>query len=67
MKIDIIGADKVGATIATLLESCRFCSRVVHADLRATVNLRSLKNSSLHRGHGGSIREYGGSETRLDS
>jgi saccharopine dehydrogenase-like NADP-dependent oxidoreductase len=45
MKIGIVGAGKVGATIATLLESCRFCRGVVLADARANVDLAGLKKS----------------------
>ena len=49
MKIGIIGAGKVGATIATLLESCRFCKSVTLADARSDVDLRGLKKSRLKR------------------
>ncbi len=49
LKIGIIGAGKVGATIATLLESCRFCSGVRLADSRAKVDLRGLKKSKLRQ------------------
>lgn len=49
LKIGIIGAGKVGATIATLLESCRFCSGVLLADSRDKVDLRGLKKSKLRQ------------------
>lgn len=49
MKIGIIGAGKVGATIATLLESCPFCTGVVLADARAGVDLSGLKKSRFRR------------------
>ncbi|MDB6167514.1 MAG: Saccharopine dehydrogenase, NADP-dependent [Verrucomicrobia bacterium] len=49
MKIGIIGAGKVGATIATLLESCRFCRSVTLADARADVDLRGLRKSKLEQ------------------
>jgi len=45
MKIGIIGAGKIGGTIATLLESCRFCRRVALADTRRDIDLRGLKKS----------------------
>jgi saccharopine dehydrogenase-like NADP-dependent oxidoreductase len=47
MKIGIVGAGKVGATIATLLESCKFCKSVALADTRANVPLAGLKKSRL--------------------
>ncbi len=47
MKIGIIGAGKVGGTIATLLESCRFCRRVVLADTRAGIDLHGLKKAKF--------------------
>jgi len=47
MKIGIVGAGKVGATIATLLESCRFCKSVALADTRADIDLTGLKKSRL--------------------
>jgi saccharopine dehydrogenase-like NADP-dependent oxidoreductase len=49
MKIGIIGAGKVGATIATLLESCKFCKSVVLADARANIDLRGLKKSRFQQ------------------
>ena len=45
MKIGIIGAGKVGGTIATLLESCKFCRSVALADTRANIDLKGLKKS----------------------
>lgn len=49
MKIGIVGAGKVGATIATLLESCKFCTGVILADTRAGVDLAGLKKSRFRR------------------
>ncbi|MBS0664206.1 MAG: saccharopine dehydrogenase NADP-binding domain-containing protein [Verrucomicrobia bacterium] len=49
MKIGIIGAGKVGATIATLLETCRFCRSVVLADARTDVNIRGLRKARLRQ------------------
>jgi saccharopine dehydrogenase-like NADP-dependent oxidoreductase len=49
MKIGIVGAGKVGATIATLLESCKFCRSVVLADVRAGVDLAGLRKSKFAR------------------
>jgi saccharopine dehydrogenase-like NADP-dependent oxidoreductase len=45
MKIGIIGAGKVGGTIATLLESCRFCTGVALADTRSNIDLTGLRKS----------------------
>jgi len=45
MKIGIIGAGKVGGTIATLLESCTFCRSVALADLRPAIDLKGLRKS----------------------
>ncbi len=45
MKIGIVGAGKIGATIATLLESCKFCTGVVLADARTNIDLKGLKKS----------------------
>ena len=47
MKIGIVGAGKVGGTIATLLESCKFCKSVALADARANIDLTGLKKSKL--------------------
>jgi|UniRef100_UPI00404B93FA saccharopine dehydrogenase-like NADP-dependent oxidoreductase len=47
MKIGIIGAGKVGTTIATLLESCKFCKSVTLVDSRADIDLKGLKKSKL--------------------
>jgi saccharopine dehydrogenase-like NADP-dependent oxidoreductase len=49
MKIGIIGAGKVGATIATLLESCDFCEAVALADARTNVKIAGLKKASAVR------------------
>ena len=49
MKIGIIGSGKVGATIATLLETCRFCRGVTLADVRTDVNLRGLAKAKLRQ------------------
>jgi saccharopine dehydrogenase-like NADP-dependent oxidoreductase len=45
MKIGIIGAGKIGGTIATLLESSKFCRGVALADVRSNIDLRGLKKS----------------------
>ncbi len=45
MKIGIIGAGKVGGTIATLLESCKFCGSVALGDVRANIDLKGLRKS----------------------
>jgi saccharopine dehydrogenase-like NADP-dependent oxidoreductase len=45
MKIGIVGAGKVGGTIATLLESCPFCRRVALADARPGVELQGLRKA----------------------
>lgn len=47
MKIGIIGAGKVGATIATLLESCKFCKAVTLADARGNIDLAGLRKAKL--------------------
>ena len=47
MKIGIIGAGKVGGTIATLLESCAFCKSVSLADARANIDLTGLTKSKF--------------------
>jgi saccharopine dehydrogenase-like NADP-dependent oxidoreductase len=49
MKIGIIGAGKVGGTIATLLESCKFCKNVALADVRQGIDLRGLKKTRFAR------------------
>jgi saccharopine dehydrogenase-like NADP-dependent oxidoreductase len=49
MKIGIIGAGKVGATIATLLESCKFCRGIVLADARPNIDLHGLRKTKLRR------------------
>ena len=49
MRIGIIGAGKVGATIATLLEACEFCTGVSLADARADVKIDGLKKSAARR------------------
>ena len=47
MKIGIVGAGKVGGTIATLLESCKFCKSVALANVRANIDLSGLKKSKF--------------------
>ncbi len=49
MKIGIVGAGKVGATIATLLESCKFCQSVTLADTRSSIDLKGLKKSKFRQ------------------
>jgi saccharopine dehydrogenase-like NADP-dependent oxidoreductase len=46
MKTGIIGAGKVGVTIATLLESCEFCEAVLLGDTRRDVKLGALRKAS---------------------
>ncbi|MBI2814051.1 MAG: saccharopine dehydrogenase NADP-binding domain-containing protein [Opitutae bacterium] len=47
MKIGIVGAGKIGGTIATLLESSKFCKSVALADVRANIDLTGLKKSKF--------------------
>jgi saccharopine dehydrogenase-like NADP-dependent oxidoreductase len=49
MKIGIIGAGKVGVTIATLLESCEFCDAVLLGDTRPDLRLQGLEKSTVKR------------------
>ena len=49
MKIGIIGAGKVGGTIATLLESCAFCDAVALGDARPNLKLTGLRKATAHR------------------
>jgi len=49
MKIAIIGAGKVGTTIATLLESCKFCKSVTLVDTRTGIDLKGLRKAKLVR------------------
>ncbi|HVZ63136.1 MAG TPA: saccharopine dehydrogenase NADP-binding domain-containing protein [Lacunisphaera sp.] len=49
MKIGIIGAGKVGGTIATLLESCSFCKTVALADSRPAADLSGLRKARFVR------------------
>jgi saccharopine dehydrogenase-like NADP-dependent oxidoreductase len=50
MKIGIIGAGKVGATIATLLESCDFCRTILLGDARADhLRARTLRKAAVKR------------------
>jgi saccharopine dehydrogenase-like NADP-dependent oxidoreductase len=49
MKIGIVGAGKVGGTIATLLESCKFCTGVVLADARSNIDLKGLRKSRFQQ------------------
>src|ERR1700751_6356482 len=46
MRIGIIGAGKIGGSIAALLETCAFCSEVRLADNRPLDSLQSLPKSS---------------------
>ncbi len=46
MKIGILGAGKIGATIATLLESCEFCTAVTLGDERSNLKLGALRKAS---------------------
>ncbi|HUQ52398.1 MAG TPA: saccharopine dehydrogenase C-terminal domain-containing protein [Gammaproteobacteria bacterium] len=49
MTIGIVGAGKIGATIATLLESCTFCDAVALADVRAELKIGGLAKASATR------------------
>ncbi|MEJ1973378.1 MAG: saccharopine dehydrogenase NADP-binding domain-containing protein [Lacunisphaera sp.] len=49
MKIGIVGAGKVGGTIATLLESCKFCRSVALADAREGIDLTGLRKAKFVR------------------
>lgn len=49
MRIGVVGAGKVGATIATLLESAKFCSGVLLADSRPGVDLAGLRKSKFRQ------------------
>jgi saccharopine dehydrogenase-like NADP-dependent oxidoreductase len=46
MAIGIVGAGKIGATIATLLESCPFCGAVTLADVRTELKIDGLRKAS---------------------
>jgi saccharopine dehydrogenase-like NADP-dependent oxidoreductase len=49
MSIGVIGAGKIGATIAALLESCSFCSAVALADVRTGAKIGGLGKASASR------------------
>ena len=49
MRIGIIGGGKVGATIATLLESCAFCTAVSLGDVRTELKLAGLNKTTARR------------------
>jgi saccharopine dehydrogenase-like NADP-dependent oxidoreductase len=49
MTIGVVGAGKIGATIAALLESCAFCDAVALADVRAGVKIGGLEKASVKR------------------
>ena len=49
MTIGVVGAGKIGATIAALLESCAFCDAVALADVRSGVNVDGLGKTSVSR------------------
>lgn len=49
MTIGVVGAGKIGATIAALLESCEFCAAVALADVRGGVNVDGLGKASVRR------------------
>jgi saccharopine dehydrogenase-like NADP-dependent oxidoreductase len=48
MRIGIIGAGKIGGSIAALLETCAFCDEVRLADNRSLDSLQSLPKCSSH-------------------
>jgi saccharopine dehydrogenase-like NADP-dependent oxidoreductase len=60
MTIGIIGAGKVGATIATLLESCDFCSGVVLGDVRPLKfpGLKKARGQRLDVGRGPALAAF---------
>jgi len=45
LQIGIVGAGKIGGTIATLLESCDFCRSVIVGDSRRNIDLKGLKKA----------------------
>jgi len=47
--IGVVGAGKIGATIAALLESCAFCDAVRLADVRTGVDIDGLRKASVRR------------------
>jgi saccharopine dehydrogenase-like NADP-dependent oxidoreductase len=47
MTIGVVGAGKIGVTIATLLESCAFCDAVALADVRTGVKVDGLGKASV--------------------
>src|SRR4249920_1521581 len=49
MNIGIVGAGKIGGTIAALLESCAFCDSVALADVRTGVKVAGLAKTSVKR------------------
>jgi saccharopine dehydrogenase-like NADP-dependent oxidoreductase len=49
MTFGIVGAGKIGATIAALLESCAFCGAVALADVRTGVKVAGLRKASATR------------------
>jgi saccharopine dehydrogenase-like NADP-dependent oxidoreductase len=49
MTIGIVGAGKIGATIAALLESCEFCDAVAVADVRTSAKIDGLAKASVKR------------------
>jgi saccharopine dehydrogenase-like NADP-dependent oxidoreductase len=49
MTIGIVGAGKIGATIAVLLESCAFCDAVALADVRPGSKIDGLAKASVKR------------------
>ena len=51
MRIGIIGAGKVGATIALLLADSAFCSEVLLGDLRAPDDLPKGMAGDVQPGH----------------
>jgi saccharopine dehydrogenase-like NADP-dependent oxidoreductase len=49
MAIGVVGAGKIGATIATLLESCDFCDTVALGEVRPGLKVGGLRKSSVTR------------------
>ncbi|HEY0791424.1 MAG TPA: saccharopine dehydrogenase NADP-binding domain-containing protein [Chthoniobacterales bacterium] len=49
MKVGIVGAGKIGVSIATLLEEADFCTETLVADARSVTALAGLAKTSLYR------------------
>ncbi|MGA8659624.1 MAG: saccharopine dehydrogenase NADP-binding domain-containing protein [Chthoniobacterales bacterium] len=47
MNVGIVGAGKVGGSVATLLETCDFCTKICLGDQRPSENLSGLRKASF--------------------